>query len=134
MTTDRTWVTPGGAVIELAHKADPSRWRDAAGMTVEVIDMTMTSDPRDEGQWLLPRLANGRTASTLWNLRGWVRTVGELAEAGVDVGSLEPGWELTVTAPSGAVTVTDLGWEVDEAELGEALEAVRAVRQLPAAS
>jgi hypothetical protein len=133
----RRWMTRSGAQIELAHKAHGNRWADAAGLTVEVISISLGRTPADEGQWFVPRLPNGRTASTRYNLRGWVRTLDELAEAGVDVASLAPDgtWVLTVTGPDGGeLSSTDLGRAVDEGQLAAALEAVGAVRRLPAAA
>jgi hypothetical protein len=67
-------------------------FRAADGTTVDVITVSDATDTErmayPDGQYLHARWPNGRNRSTTDNARGWYRTPGELAAAGVDVGSL----------------------------------------------
>jgi hypothetical protein len=63
-------------------------WLASDGTTVKTMCLVQTSDPADEGWWLVPKWPNGYVRATTTNQRGWVRTPEELAALGIDLGSL----------------------------------------------
>lgn len=63
-------------------------YRAPDGTTVETMRLSMTSNPADEGDWLVAKHPNGIVLHTLENQRGWVRTPAELEVYGIDLGDL----------------------------------------------
>lgn len=65
-----------------------TRWIDKNGNTVEVMNITHTSDNSD-GQWFIARTPNERVIPSIGNARGWYRNLGELRKAGIDLNTLK---------------------------------------------
>jgi hypothetical protein len=127
MIQARRWAAEGGAAIELRPAA---RWLQGPdGTRVERIEIELGRPPYGDGTWWRAVRPNGRAYSSMWNQRGWTRSLGELAELGVELEALVEvaRWVLVVSGPDGTmISRTELGTEPDLAELETALAAVGA--------
>lgn len=65
-----------------------TEYRASDGTTVKTMRLSLTSNPADEGDWLVARAPNGVVLHTIENQRGWVRTPAELEVYGIDLGDL----------------------------------------------